>query len=147
MTRVGDFEIDTIIGSNRKGAITTAVDRNSKLVKISIPTTKKADEVEREIRRIFDLLYVDNPLDEMLEQMEKLFLTNTIVIRPNRKSKSRLDKDTHKSTIATNSINHLKRKMSGINWNEALNCRLYKLNLMALTNPLIKINLKYNYNF
>ena len=52
MTRVGDFEIDTIIGSNRKGAITTAVDRSSKLVKISIPTTKKADEVEREIRRI-----------------------------------------------------------------------------------------------
>ena len=38
-----------------------------------------------------------NPLD----QMEKLFLTNTIVIRANRKSKSRLDKDIYKSTIAT----------------------------------------------
>ncbi|MDQ7059628.1 MAG: hypothetical protein Q9M43_00235 [Sulfurimonas sp.] len=32
--------------------------------------------------KVFDLLYLDNPLDEMLEQMEKLFLTNTIVIRP-----------------------------------------------------------------
>lgn len=44
--------------------------------------------------KIFDSLY----LDKMLEQMEKLFLTNTIVIRPNRKSKPRLDKDIHKST-------------------------------------------------
>lgn len=59
---------------------------------------------------VFDLFYSDEPLDEMLEHMEKLFLTNTIVIRPNRQSKPRLDKDIHKSTIATNSIHHLKRK-------------------------------------
>ena len=64
--------------------------------------------------KVFDLLYLDNPLDEMLEQMEKLFLTNTIVIRPNRKSKPRLDKDIHKSTISTNSINHLKRKKKNV---------------------------------
>ncbi len=64
--------------------------------------------------KVFDLLYLDNPLDEMLEQMEKLFLTNTIVIRPNRKSKPRLDKDIHKSTIATNSINYLKRKKKNV---------------------------------
>lgn len=64
--------------------------------------------------KVFDLLYLDNPLDEMLEQMEKLFLTNTIVIRPNRKYKPRLDKDIHKSTIATNSINHLKRKKKNV---------------------------------
>jgi transposase, IS30 family len=50
--RLGDFEIDTIIGTNRKGAITTAVDRVSLLSVISIPTTKKADEVESEIKRI-----------------------------------------------------------------------------------------------
>jgi len=60
--------------------------------------------------KVFDLFYSDEPLDDMLEHMEKLFLTNTIVVRPNRKSKPRLDKDIHKSTIATNSINHLKRK-------------------------------------
>ena len=64
--------------------------------------------------KVFDLLYLDNPLDEMLEQMEKLFLTNTIVIRPNRKSKPWLDKDIHKSTIATNAINHLKRKKKNV---------------------------------
>jgi len=64
--------------------------------------------------RVFDLLYLDNSIDEMLEQMEKLFLTNTIVIRPNRKSKPRLDKNIHKSTIATNSINHLKRKKKNV---------------------------------
>ncbi len=50
--RLGDFEIDTIIGTNRKGAITTAVDRVSLLSIISIPTTKKADKVEAEIKRI-----------------------------------------------------------------------------------------------
>ena len=60
--------------------------------------------------KVFDLLYNDEPIDKMLEQMEKLFLTNTIVIRPNRPSKTRLDKDTQKSTIATNTIHHLKRK-------------------------------------
>jgi len=50
--RLGDFEIDTIIGTNKKGAITTAVDRVSLLSVISIPTTKKANEVEDEITRI-----------------------------------------------------------------------------------------------
>ena len=64
--------------------------------------------------KVFDLLYLDNPLDEMLEQMEKLFLTNTIVIRPNRKTKPRLDKNIQKSTIATNSIHYLKRKKKNV---------------------------------
>ncbi len=50
--RVGDFEIDTIVGSNRKGAITTAVDRVTYLTKISIPTTKEAAAVEAELVRI-----------------------------------------------------------------------------------------------
>ena len=52
--RQGDWEIDTIIGTNKKGAITTCVDRVSLLSKISIPTTKQADEVEAEIRRILE---------------------------------------------------------------------------------------------
>ena len=64
--------------------------------------------------KVFDVLYLDNPIDEMLEHMKKLFLTNTIIIRPDRKSKPRLDKDIYKSTIATNSINHLKRKRKNI---------------------------------
>jgi hypothetical protein len=64
--------------------------------------------------KIFDLLYKDTPLDVMLDQMEKFFLSNTITIRPNRKSKPRLDKDIQKSTIATNSINYLKRRKKNV---------------------------------
>lgn len=64
--------------------------------------------------KVFDLLYNDEPLDEMLEKMEKLFLTNTIVIRPNRPSNPRLDKNAKKSTIATNTIHHLKRKKKNV---------------------------------
>jgi IS30 family transposase len=51
-TRIGDWEIDTIIGTNKKGAITTCVDRVTLLSRISIPTTKQALEVEQEIIRI-----------------------------------------------------------------------------------------------
>ena len=61
MSRIGDFEIDTIIGSNKKGAISTAVDRGSKLVKISIPTTKKADEVEKEIVTTHPIISINFP--------------------------------------------------------------------------------------
>jgi len=50
--RVGDFEIDTIIGKGKNGAITTIVDRASAFVKISIPTTKKAEDIERESLRL-----------------------------------------------------------------------------------------------
>ena len=39
-TRLGDFEIDTIIGSGRKGAIVTIVDRKSMYLKLSIPCSK-----------------------------------------------------------------------------------------------------------
>ena len=64
--------------------------------------------------KVFDLLYNDEPIDKMLKQMEQLFLTNTIVMRPNRPSKPRLDKDAQKSTIATNTIHHLKRKKKNV---------------------------------
>ena len=47
-TRIGDFEIDTIIGKGKQGAITTIVDRASSFVKISIPTSKRAEDIERE---------------------------------------------------------------------------------------------------
>ena len=50
----------------------------------------------------------------MLEKMEKLFLTNTIVMRPNRPSAPRLDKASQKFTIITNTIYHLKRKKKNI---------------------------------
>ena len=50
--RIGDFEIDTIIGGKQKGAIVTAVDRVTYLSRISIPTTKEASAVEAELSRI-----------------------------------------------------------------------------------------------
>jgi len=64
--------------------------------------------------KIFDLFYSNKPINKMIKEMEKLFLTNTIIQRPNRKSKPRLDKEKHKSTIATNSINHLKRAKKSV---------------------------------
>jgi len=51
-TRLGDFETDTIVGANQKGAITTIVERKSMFVKISIPTTKKASDIEDETLRL-----------------------------------------------------------------------------------------------
>ena len=51
-TRIGDFEIDTIIGKGKQGAITTIVDRASAFVKISIPTSKRAEDIESETTRL-----------------------------------------------------------------------------------------------
>jgi len=51
-TRLGDFETDTIVGANQKGAITTIVERKSMFVKISIPTSKKASDIEAETLRL-----------------------------------------------------------------------------------------------
>lgn len=50
--RIGDFEIDTIIGKGKQGAITTIVDRASAFVKISLPTTKRAEDIENETKRL-----------------------------------------------------------------------------------------------
>jgi IS30 family transposase len=62
-SRVGDWEIDTIIGAGKKGAITTIVERVTSLVKISIPTTKKAIQVENETKRLM------NPLKDKVHTM------------------------------------------------------------------------------
>jgi len=50
--RLGDFEMDTIIGKGKQGAITTIVDRASAYLKISIPTTKRAKDIEAEALRL-----------------------------------------------------------------------------------------------
>ncbi len=62
-SRVGDWEIDTIIGAGKKGAITTIVERVTSLVKISIPTTKQAIQVENETKRLM------NPLKDKVHTM------------------------------------------------------------------------------
>ncbi len=49
--RIGDFEIDTIIGKGRRGAIVTMVDRASLYVKLSLPVSKRAHIVAQEAIR------------------------------------------------------------------------------------------------
>ena len=53
-TRFGDFEVDTIIGKDHKGAIVTLVDRKSKYTLMKIVESKHADVVTK---AIIDLLY------------------------------------------------------------------------------------------
>jgi len=53
-TRLGDFEIDTIIGKGRQGAIVTIVDRKSMYLKISIPCSKNSNIVANEIKRLLN---------------------------------------------------------------------------------------------
>lgn len=50
--RLGDLEADTIIGAGRKGAIITIVDRKSMYLKMSTPSSKKADETAQKIIRL-----------------------------------------------------------------------------------------------
>jgi len=45
--RIGDFEIDTVIGLNHIGALVTVVDRKSKYTIIKKVSSKKADEVTK----------------------------------------------------------------------------------------------------
>lgn len=47
--RIGDLEIDTIIGANHIGALVTIVDRVTKYVKIALLEYKEADLVEKAI--------------------------------------------------------------------------------------------------
>ena len=49
-----------------------------------------------------------------MKELEKLFAINPVPIRPDRKTKQRLDKDAQKSTIARNTINHIKRKKKNV---------------------------------
>ena len=43
-----------------------------------------------------------------------LFAINPVLIRPNREALQRLDKEKQKSTIATNTIHHMKRKKKNV---------------------------------
>jgi len=51
--RIGDWEIDTIIGKNHKGAIITAVERKTLYTCISHVTSRKADIVANAIIKMF----------------------------------------------------------------------------------------------
>ena len=47
--RIGDWELDTIIGKNHNGAIVSMVDRASKFTKLVLVKTKTSNEVEQAI--------------------------------------------------------------------------------------------------
>ena len=49
-----------------------------------------------------------------MKELEKLFAINPVPIRPNRKTKPRLYKDTQKTSIARNSVNYFKRKKKNV---------------------------------
>ena len=107
----------TIFLTNYESTVT--YDANEELIEKSkdnkyIQKVNKAVSFNAIKYKAFDLFYSEAPHEEVLDQLEQLFLTNTITIRPKRKSKPRLDKDTQKSTIATNSINYLKRKKKNV---------------------------------
>lgn len=63
-TRLGDWELDTIIGAGQSGAIVSMVDRASKLTKLKKISHKTAQEVER-------------ALIDRLEPMQEFVLTLT----------------------------------------------------------------------
>lgn len=44
-SRLGDWELDTIIGARHRGAIVSMVERKSKLVRLALVPSRKADEV------------------------------------------------------------------------------------------------------
>lgn len=50
--RVGDFEIDTIIGSKHKGAIVSLVDRKTKLTRLGLRSRPTAEEIKDAIVKL-----------------------------------------------------------------------------------------------
>ena len=64
--------------------------------------------------KVFDIFYSNKHLSKQMRELEELFVINAVPIRPKRKAKPRLDKDSQKSTIATNTINFVKRKKKNV---------------------------------
>ena len=64
--------------------------------------------------KAFDIFYSNKSLAKQMKLLEKLFAINPIPIRPDRQNKPRLDRDKQKSSIATNTINFLKRKKKNV---------------------------------
>jgi len=75
--------------------------------------TNKAQSFNTIKYKAFDIFYSDKSLSKQMEELEELFAINPVLIRPNRVAPQRLDKEKNKSTIATNIINHMKKKNVG----------------------------------
>lgn len=103
----------TIFLSNYESFMT--YDANNMLKEKSI-SNKHSQKVNKSVsfntikQKSFALFYSDMDIDLLLENMQKLFITNTVLIRQARPNKKRLDKERDKNTILTNSNNYLKRK-------------------------------------
>jgi IS30 family transposase len=69
--RLGDWEGDTVIGANHKGAILTLVDRKSKLSLIVNLENKTSTEVNNRIFKRFEQLLKEYPRFESLEQIAR----------------------------------------------------------------------------
>lgn len=65
-------------------------------------------------QKSFELFYSNKHIDLILENMQILFMTNTVIVRPNKMNKKRLNKEKDKSTIYVNSANFYKRKKKAI---------------------------------
>jgi len=61
--RIGDFEIDTVIGLNHIGALVTVVDRKSKFTLIQRVTSKRAQEVTK---ALIDMLLPLKPITKTI---------------------------------------------------------------------------------
>jgi len=61
--RIGDFEIDTVIGLNHIGALVTVVDRKSKFTLIQKVTSKRAEEVTK---ALIDILLPLKPITKTI---------------------------------------------------------------------------------
>jgi IS30 family transposase len=69
--RLGDWEGDTVIGANHKGAILTLVDRKSKLSLFVNLEGKTSEEVNSGISKRFDRLLEEYPRFESLNQIAR----------------------------------------------------------------------------
>lgn len=61
--RIGDFEIDTVIGKHHVGALVTVVDRKSKFTLIKNVTSKRAEEVTK---ALIDMLLPLKPITKTI---------------------------------------------------------------------------------
>ncbi len=64
--------------------------------------------------KAFDIFFSNKSLPKQMKQLEELFAINPVLIRSQRPTPPRLDKEKQKSTLATNAINFLKRKKKNV---------------------------------
>ena len=62
----------------------------------------------------FNIFYGSEDLATQMEQLKELFLMNTVLVRPNRKTPPRLDKSKYSSSIAHKAVQFLKRKKKSV---------------------------------